>query len=115
VIVSIRKKLKRNARYVEAKHKHHSKHSMSQTESTNVLTPRTAKEMIEQAVAAYAEIEARMRDEHLEFDWPANDNCIKPYTPSPKKRKAPSPNAQHTANTPNMPRTPPLICVCDPQ
>ena len=84
---------------------------MSQTESTNALTPRTAQEMIEQAVAAYAEIEAKMRAEHLEFDWPADDNCIKPYSPSPKKRKAPSPNAQHT---PSMPSTPPLICVCDP-
>lgn len=84
---------------------------MSQTESTNDLTPRTAKEMIEQAVAAYAEIEAKMRAEHLEFDWPADDNCIKPYTPSPKKRKAPSPNASNTSSTP---RTPPLICVCDP-
>jgi hypothetical protein len=73
--------------------------------------------MIEQAVAAYAEIEAKMRAEHLEFDWPADDNCIKPYSPSPKKRKAPSPNAQHTASmphTPSMPSTPPLICVCDP-
>jgi hypothetical protein len=84
---------------------------MSQTESPNALTPRTAKEMIEQAVAAYAEIEARMHDEHLEFDWPADDSCIKPYNPSPKKRKAPSPSAQHAQHAPN---TPPLICVCDP-
>ena len=88
---------------------------MSQTESTSALTPRTAKKMIEQAVAAYAEIEARMHAEHIEFDWPADDNCIKPYIPSPKKRKAPSPNAQHAASTPNTPSTPPLICVCDPQ
>jgi hypothetical protein len=86
---------------------------MSQTESSNALTPRTAKAMIEQAVAAYAEIEAKMRAEHLEFDWPAG-YIIKPYAPSPKKRKAPSPNAQQAPNTPSMPSTPPLICVCDP-
>ena len=41
--------------------------------------------------AAYAEIEAKMRAEHLEFDWPAG-YIIKPYAPSPKKRKAPSPS-----------------------
>jgi hypothetical protein len=84
---------------------------MSQTESPNALTPRTASEIVERAVALYAEIEAKMRAEHLEFDWPADDNCIEPYTPSPKKRKAPSPNAPNTSSTPN---TPPLICVCCP-